>query len=213
MEQKRKEVIRKIVEKGYRESPFYRELLAQREMTVEDIMYNWERVPVVCKADMIQTDSSIIPPKYYMNAARNNLLQETTSGSTGQCLTIYWSKTERMSSMLPLLGYRKKYYGIRPSDNFCHFYTLHNPFGAEPKEEQSGAGLGFSKMNLNRQRLQQIFRRMREYQPVWMILQPSIAMLLARHLLETGEELPASLRYIELTGETVILQINMEVMK
>lgn len=202
----RKKLLEKIVSIGYQQSPFYRQIRKEHGLTLEDIQGDWNRVPVTQKRQMVLSTQSIVPPKYYTEMSKGNILTETTSGSTGQCLKIYWSREDMTASMLPLWGYRKKYYGIQPSDRYCYFYTQHNPYGAEPEQEQKGNGLGFSKLNLTTERVGEIYDKMMDYCPVWMVLQPGMAMVLARHLFENGVQRIESLQYIELTGEMLTEQ-------
>lgn len=198
--------LKEISLQAFQESPFYREVLKRDSLTLEKIQEDWNQIPVIRKAELVLAKDTVIPPKYYPEERKGRIVSETTSGSTGQCLKIYWNKAQLSLSMLPLWLKRKWYYDILPSDRYCYFYTLHNPYGEEPEEEQKGNGLGFSKMNLSEERIAEIYQRMVDYDPVWMVLQPGIAILLARYRLENGAEEIASLKYIELTGEMVTVQ-------
>lgn len=162
---------------------------------------SWDEVPVIQKKDMVTADESIVLPKYYAKMTGGEILRESTSGSTGQCLEIYWDKGDYTASLFPLWIYRKKYYGITTSDRFCYFYTVHNPYGKEPLQDFKQNSLGFSKMGLTEKRIEEIYRQMLSFDPVWMLLQPSIALLLARYLFSGDIPMLQSLKYIELTGE------------
>lgn len=61
--------------------------------------------------------------------------------------------------------------------------------------------MGFSKMNLTEERIKDIYQQILLFDPVWMILQPSIAILLARCMYTEEVPVLSSLKYIELTGE------------
>lgn len=86
--------------------------------------------------------------------------------------------------------------------NFVFFFTLRDHYGQTKYDEQKNY-LGISKELLQREKLDEIFGRIYAFQPKWLLLQPSIAMILARYIYETGAEVPGSLTYIELSGEMV----------
>ncbi len=96
---------------------------------------------------------------------------------------------------------RKHYYGIRPHDKHCYFYTTRSFGKIEVEVEDKGYALGFSKCNLTDERLCAIWNRMVEFQPIWMNLQPSIAFLLCKVIESHELKQMESLKYIELTGE------------
>ena len=106
-----------------------------------------------------------------------------------------------MRSMFSLWFYRKKFYGIQPWHKRCRFYTMAVPGEKEPLSRVEENALTFSKNNLTEQRMVEIYCEMLEFEPVWMILQPSVAELLC--MVKAQYELPeiSSLRYIEMTGE------------
>lgn len=67
--------------------------------------------------------------------------------------------------------------------------------------EEGGFALGFCKSNLTDKKLADVWERMRAFKPVWMNLQPSMAMLLCRVIEKYGLNSIPTLRYVETTGE------------
>lgn len=61
--------------------------------------------------------------------------------------------------------------------------------------------LGFSKSNLNMKQLAVIYEKMVEYQPKWLMLQPSMAVLLCECMDRYHLESIGSIEYIEFSGE------------
>ena len=125
-----------------------------------------------------------------------------TSGSTGISLEAFSTDAESAGQLFSLWLYRRKYYGINTDAKFCFFFTLRDHYGQTKYDEQKNY-LGISKELLQREKLDEIFGRIYAFQPKWLLLQPSIAMILARYIYETGAEVPGSLTYIELSGEMV----------
>lgn len=153
------------------------------------------------KNDLVGDALKIMPPEYVPLLYQGKLLRNDTSGSTGKCLEVYWKREDYMRSMFSLWFYRKKFYGIQPWHKRCRFYTMAEPGEKEPLSRVEENALTFSKNNLTEQRMVEIYCEMLEFEPVWMILQPSVAELLC--MVKAQYELPeiSSLRYIEMTGE------------
>lgn len=147
------------------------------------------------KNDLAGDSLKIVPRQYLPLISREELLRKETFGSTGKCLEVYWSKEDYMRSMYSLWYYRKKYYGVTPADKRCSFDTM------KGQDDQTGYERIFGIRNLTETRLVEIYREMMEYEPVWLILQPSIAELLC--IVKHKHHLPwiPSLRYVEMTGE------------
>lgn len=163
----------------------------------------WENIPVLTK-DEIQSDSeSFFSSEYLVGGNREDILHGRTSGSTGRYMDLYCHRNDNTKSLLTVWLYRKKYYGITPADKMCYFFTSSNigyRDGIEYESEATGNIKGFSKNNLTHDRMIEIYREIEEFDPVWMFIQPSMAVLLCDAAKETGIKLE-NLRYIEFTGE------------
>ncbi|MCH5265137.1 MAG: AMP-binding protein [Lachnospiraceae bacterium] len=118
-------------------------------------------------------------------------------------MEIYWSKIHNRKSLIPLWELRRKYYGIKPDDRRCYFFTTKIINNQEQTEERTERGLGFSKFDMSENRIQEIYRKIIEFKPKWMILQPSMGAVLMD--IGTRYDMPpiSSLQYIELTGERI----------
>ena len=195
------EAQREILEYAYSESEFYCNLQKKSGTSREDYLNDWEKVPIVTKNEIILSRQSVVPYRYYARLGNGRISCEHTSGSTGKCMDVYWDNREMAKSMAPLWLARKKYYGILPQDRYCYFYTLRKIGEPDAEQEYFKNGLGFSKVNLTDERIHSIYERMLAFQPVWLLLQPSIAVVLARYVFEQGAGRIDSLRYIELSGE------------
>lgn len=191
---------RKIIQHAYETVPFYMQLCRERRLNPK-AFEAFEDIPIVSKQDLVLRNDSFISATYMVRYLQGKLLYSHTSGSTGECVDVYWDMGECKRSLLPLWIKRKKYYGINPHDRHCYFYTARSIGGVDVEEEDRGYSLGFCKCNLTDQKLMYIWKRMQEFKPVWMNLQPSIAMLLCRVIERYGLDSMPSLRYIETTGE------------
>lgn len=173
--------------------PFYLNLARNKNLDVRNTKF--EDLPQIKKEDLIYSKFSNINPKYYNESKK--LFSVKTSGSTGKCYEILWDYCDEKKSLLPLWLYRKKYYGINTFDRLCYFY----PADIEIEESfETKYSKAFSKQCIVENTIEKTYMEIIEYNPIWMILQPSIAIILCQ-IAEKYNSVPSNLKYIELTGE------------
>lgn len=191
----------KMAEYAYERSVFYRDYIRQK--SEENNEFNFEKLSIICKDDIVDSHVPLEPVEYLLqdDELTDNIIKMSTSGSTGKMLKINWNKEDFYKSMTPLWVLRKKYYGINTDDGMCYFYTIRKMGAEELMEYEEKNTLGFSKTSLNDERLKGIYERILEYQPVWMLLQPSTAQMLLNTIKKYNLPKIDTLKYIELSGE------------
>lgn len=207
----------KIVRHGYGTVPFYRELLQGTGMDLSSVTWeDFEKLPLVDKKMIINSNAEMLSDKYQGYADQKKLTIRRTSGSSGHYLKIYWDVFDNTRSLLGLWYRRKQFYHINPQDKFCYFYTtdyLMNKY-VEPKEATvsfDNRSMGFSKRNMNSERIIDIYMRMLDFQPVWLMMQPSIALLFSNVIRKNKLPKIESLTYMELTGEYLTGTVREEI--
>lgn len=185
-----------IAEYAYEQVPFYKNLADKKIML-------WKDYPIVDKNMVRRNIDSIFSPEYMMDLLSDRLEHVMTSGSTGDCLDILWKKDQNIKSLLPLWNKRNKYYGILPKDKRCYFFTTKILEGEDLQIEETKYGLGFNKMNLSESKVLEIYNKMLDFNPKWMIVQPSIILLFINVLKAHDLSPLPDLKYIELTGERI----------
>lgn len=187
-------LLRGIVEYAFQEIPYYRDLnLCDKD--------DFESIPILSKEEAIENSSRLFAPCYIMKQIQGELIENFTSGSTGKCMETYWDLAECRHSLSTLWLYRSKWYGIRPNDKMVYFFTTRNAGQSLQERVVTENKYGFCKSNLNTEKLVQIYNEIVKIEPAWMIIQPSVAMLLVEVKNQYSlREIP-SLRYMELTGE------------
>lgn len=194
-----------IVNYAYSSVPLY----MRRENIPTDNM-EWENIPILKKEEILKNPNSFFSSQFLSPDKESEIIKDRTSGTTGTYMELYWNKDDVKKSLLTVWIYRKKYYGISPKDKMCYFYTTSNigyQNGIEYREEVVENMKGFSKNDLNPERLLQIYNQIIEYDPVWMFLQPSMAILLCDAAEKSGREIP-SLKYVEFTGEMLTIEVK-----
>jgi len=172
---------------------------------------NEDEIPILEKSWLLENESSILTPEGTVLLYQNKLINAKTSGSTRNYMDIYWREEDYKKSMLGLWWYRYKYYKIMPQDKLCFFFTTN--IHGEKEELRKEKELGFSKSNLTLARLKEIYEKMQEFKPKWLLLQPCIAILLIECMNYYGLEPIESIQYIEFTGEMLTEELRQEVQR
>lgn len=199
----------KIAKYAYENSLFYREFVGcDEEITAE----NFGRIKVISKDEIVESNYPLMSLKYVCTHEDDEkIVKQMTSGSTGKMIEIEWNIQEYYASMYQLWILRYKYYGIKPNDRLCFFYSEIQNLDSEQIEVKNM--LGFSKANISDNRMIEIYEKICEYQPVWMLLQPSIAGMLINVIKKYKLNSLNSIRYIEFSGEMLDSALKNEVQK
>lgn len=203
--------LKNIIKYAYTNSPYY-EKLYNKYLDVSELdEIEFNTIPCIEKKDIYESTLRLIPEKWYGEFVEHKLVKNTTSGTTGLCLDIYWSQSDLNKSLLILWYLRKKYYDINPGDRRCTFYTNMRQGYDEPKQIESDNYISFSKSNLDNQRICEIYNKLVEFQPRYMIVEPSIALLLCEYIKKKKLKKIESIIYIELTGEFLFDNVKKEI--
>ncbi|MEE1056095.1 MAG: AMP-binding protein [Acutalibacteraceae bacterium] len=206
-------MLENIVKYAYKKVPFYSELYKKYNVINgnENLPKDFLQLPLVQKSDVLKFPEKLLSEDYYDDYVDSRLINYHTSGSTGTCLDISWSEKNVSHSLLGLWYLRKKYYNINTWDRYCSFYSNMRRGYDEPMQVQVDNCLTFSKNNLTDSRISEIYNAIVEFQPVFMIVEPSIALLLCQCVKKDNLPIPASLKYIELTGEYLFEEVRAEI--
>lgn len=196
MEKVIEEKLYDMVRHAYTTVPLYIKIAEENRMNKD--VFEFEELPVMSKSYFINSGVSTLSSEYIIKYMNKQLLWERTSGSTGKFCEVCWDLVEAKKSLFSLWCYRKKYYHILPTDRLCYFFvsdTLHRT------KYETDYILAFSRSCIYDGTLEAVYQSIVEFNPVWMILQPSIAFLLSDLVRQRDFTIPTNLRYIEFTGE------------
>ncbi len=203
MEQKLKD----IVNYAYRKCDFYRNLQGNSEFELQT-MEEFEKLPIIYKNIFGENTQPIISEDF-INKPGIDIIKNHTSGTTGQFINVYWCRADYNASMIELWLQRKQL-GIKTSDSLCSFFTtlfVNNSLVRNSSREYMTADkrqLVFSNANLDEQRLVDIYWKMLEYKPKWLLIQPSILQMIVNAKRNNDLPMISSLKYIELIGESFL---------
>ena len=192
-----------LIREAYEKVGYLRE-----KMTEKGEDWEFKNLPLLEKDEIIEDPLKLMAPCYLPLLYQGELVGNDTSGSTGKYMRVYWRKQDFIKSMHPLWFYRNYFYGIHIWDKMCRFCTMSQMGDKEMLYQYTKTRLEFSKNDLSEERLLDIYYRMEEFQPVWLLLQPCIAELLC--FIKIKYQLPelTSLRYIEMTGEELTEELR-----
>ncbi len=205
-----------IIEYAYNGSDFYKKLYDNANVKPSDIksVEDLIKLPIVTKSMIQENTDSVIADEFTKFPKSSRLDIKRTSGSTGKYLKIYWYDRDEIRSMVPLWLVRNRKYKVSPDMNYCAFYSaLYKANSIIDINEitRDKNFLGFSKLNLSYEKMVDYYKHLIDFKPVWMMLQPSIAYMMAE--IVKKENLPAlpSLKYLELSGEYLFDHYRREV--
>ena len=190
----KEERIKHILTYATKNVDFYRNINSSNKISLDINSF-----PIVEKEQIINNLRKFMSDEYVKEVEKNNIIRRRTSGTTGKSLNVLWSVIDDKYSMMSLWMLRKKYYGITPENNMCYFFSE-----SRNKENytfsQNGKILGINKKMLDLSIIDDMYRMIDEFEPEWMIMQPSVAILLANYIKKENKSFK-TIKYIEFTGE------------
>ncbi len=209
---KMREKLSRMLEYAQENVPFYRDFAEARgskALRLEDF-------PPIQKKDIIQNPDAFISEEYSRFPLMDKQLIARTSGSTGTYLKIHWDRRNYIESMIETWLLRKRYYGILPQDKQCGFFTTiyeGNKLVAYTEGQNTLVQknkITFNRNNLDKEKIEKIYKEIYAFDPKWMMLQPSNAMLLAQCIEEKKLPKLRNLQFIELNGETLFENVRQQ---
>lgn len=188
---------------AYKNVPFYKHLYEEKNINISNIDDFLFKLPIAKKEMIINSEYSNLSKEFLTQYYGNELILMNTSGSTGQCLDVYWEMNDYKRSLFPLWIKRS----IKTSDKLCLFFA--NQYYENKIIEDVGDIIYsknimmVNKNNWNQSKLRSICEKIAEFSPEWMILQPSIAVLLC-HCINNNNIKLDKIKYIECTGEVLL---------
>ena len=202
------QLLQNLIQHAYKTVPYYKRMFDDYGIDPETIKTKEDlpRLPVLTKEQIQESPDKFLSEDYLYYPKNKDLIICRTSGSTGKFLKIYWSKQDDIRSKFHLWRMRNKYYNIEPQDKFCSFHTtvytnnkLVNML--DSMIFYNGRNLSFNKANMGFENIEEYYKKITEFKPKWLFIQPSIAFLIAEYLDKNNLVVPEELKYIELTGE------------
>jgi phenylacetate-CoA ligase len=164
-----------------------------------------EQFGILTKQLAISERDRIVSAKY-KNTLRRQCNVHVTSGTTGRQLEVYWHHDDELRSNHRLWLARKKYYGISPIDKCCTLHTTRYAWNRTMPFKRTVLSrdkhtLSLCKLFADSDSMSLIYRELMEFDPDWLLFQPSYFVKFTDFLISKGLDFPKRVRYIEFTGE------------
>ena len=169
--------------------------------------------PVLTRRELQENKYNMFSDGYKSKYFNQQLRRQSSSGSSGIPVNVYWDYMDWYASNMSLWRKRLQWYGIKPSDKYVVFIL--NAFGIKNdgenvyyiKEPENILSVNVSLMQTDSSWFK-LIDVINEFEPKWFYIQPSILNRLIHAYMRTGKTPPKTLGYIESVGELLPLNVR-----
>lgn len=162
--------------------------------------------PILTRKELQENRYNMFSDGYQSKYFNQQLRRQSSSGSSGIPVNVYWDYKDWYASNMSLWRKRLQWYGIKPSDRHVMF-TL-NAFGIKNDGEtvyyiKDPANVLSVNVSLiqNDKSWDKLIDVIDDFNPKWFYIQPSVLNRLIQAFARTKKSSPQSLSYIESVGE------------
>ena len=182
---------------------FYKNRIKEYGITNPLDITQW---PILTRKELQENRYNMFSDGYKSKYFNQQLRRQSSSGSTGMPVNVYWDYKDWYASNMCLWRKRREWYGIKPGDRYCVF-TL-NAFGIIPEEGKIyyiNDPTNILSFNVSLVRDEHGYEQMadmiNDFCPDWLYIQPFVLNQLIRAYIKLGLEPVKTIRYIESVGE------------
>lgn len=164
--------------------------------------------PVLTRKELQKNRYNMFSEGYKTKYFNQQLKRQSSSGSTGIPVNVYWDYREWYASNLSLWRVRSKMYGIKPSDKVVTFtmasIDIHN-ISENVNYLQSDTNIMTFNTSLitNDKSYSEIIKIINEFNPKWIYVQPYVLSKIIKAYQDARCSPPRDLKYIESVGEVL----------
>ena len=155
---------------------FYRNVVSQNQISDPG---NIMLYPILTRKHLQENRYNIFSDGYEKLYYAQQLISQSSSGTSGVPVYVYWDPKDYYCSMRVLWNKRLKYYGIHPYQKYVKF-TLNSIVGGEYNDEIMWLKESPNVLNINRSSLRtpkdyrRLIEKIEEFEPKWLYIQPYI---------------------------------------
>ena len=191
---------------------FYKNRIKEYGITNPLDITQW---PVLTRKELQENRYNMFSDGYKSKYFNQQLRRQTSSGSSGVPINVYWDYKDWYTSNIHLWRKRYEWYGIKPSDKYMKFELNAFCAGNDKKEslyviEPSNIMSVNVSLLFNESSYINIISLILEFKPVWLYIQPSVLKMLLNILKNQKHVQTAfsSIKYIESIGEILTSDIR-----
>lgn len=194
---------------------FYKKRIKEYGITNPLDITQW---PVLTRKELQENRYNMFSDGYKDKFFNQQLHRQSSSGSSGMPINVYWDKKDWYISNMSMWRKRQRHNGIHPNDKYVIF-TL-NASGIKRKDnvslfvnDPSNVLIINASLVFERKDELTLAKIISDFNPVWLYIQPFILGKLIETYIEYNISLPTNLRYIESVGEVLSKEIRKRAMK
>lgn len=189
---------------------FYKKRIKEYGITNPLDITQW---PVLTRKELQENRYNMFSDGYKSKYFNQQLRRQSSSGSTGVPVNVYWDYKDWYASNMCLWRKRLEWYGIKPSDKYCVF-TL-NSFGITPTEGKiyyinKPSNILMFNVSLLRDEsgYEQMAKLINDFKPDWLYIQPFVLNQLIRAYKNLNFVPCKSIKYVESVGEILTFDLR-----
>ena len=161
--------------------------------------------PVLTRKTLQDNRFKLFSKGYQSKYFNGDLLKQSSSGTTGQPVVVYWDYRDWFCSNLPLWRLRQKWYQILPSDKHINFCTV----SGWNDSSRISADVSSEVLEINTSLLRsdtsyyEALNICTSYKPKWIFIPPSVLIHILNLSIKNHIPFPKSIEYIELVSEFI----------
>ena len=186
----------------YLHNDFYKKLIADNGIEEPACL---QRYPIMTRQQIQKNRYNMFSDGYKSEYFSQNLRRQSSSGSSGMPVNVYWDRKDWFASNLSLWRKRSIWYGITPNHK-CVSFTL-NAFNVSPDKNELYYLTENNRLLINVSLLQtdkgyeKAIKILEQFSPDWLYVQPFVLNKLLQAYNKTKSEPPKTLKYVESVGE------------
>lgn len=192
---------------------FYKKRIKEYGITNPLDITQW---PVLTRKELQENRYNMFSDGYKNKFFNQQLHRQSSSGSSGMPINVYWDKNDWYISNMSMWRKRLKYNNVHPNDK-CVIFTLN---ASSPKEESielfvnNPPNVLIVNASLVFERKDELIlaKTISDFNPVWLYIQPFVLNRLIETYIKNDIEIPKKLRYIESVGEVLSEDIRKRAM-
>lgn len=181
---------------------FYKKRIKEYGITNPLDITQW---PILTRKELQENRYNMFSDGYKSKYFNQQLRRQSSSGSTGVPVNVYWDYKDWYASNMCLWRKRNLLYGVTPSAR-CAMFTL-SSISIHTEDKPVYYSINGNILNVNTSALKDdvgytsILKIIEDFAPNWLYIQPFVLKRIMRAYKETRRIVPKSLQYIECVGE------------
>lgn len=182
---------------------FYKKRIKEYGITNPLDITQW---PILTRKELQENRYNMFSDGYKSKYFNQQLRRQSSSGSSGVPVNVYWDYNDWYVSNMSLWRKRLQWYGIKPKDKYIMFtltaFNVKNDsdtiYYIQQPDNILSVNISLIQHDTGYDKLVDIIK---EFEPKWLYIQPFVLNKLIRAFKRTGKTPPKALRYIESVGE------------